>query len=151
MNRTVTPGRVTAAVDGDVVVFLIGMRVNRWRSVRHWLPVLTAMPRMLKELERDPESGMLGYRVLTSGPREYMVIQYWESREKLLAYAHDRGRAHRPAWAAFNRRAREGAGRVGIWHETYEVPAGASESVYSGMPGYGLGAVYGVRGLGAAR
>ncbi|GAA2935060.1 hypothetical protein GCM10020221_33520 [Streptomyces thioluteus] len=77
--------------------------------------------------------------MLSAGPREYMVVQYWESREKLLAYARGRGRLHRPAWTAFNRRARAGAGRVGVWHETYVVPAGSHESLYSGMPAYGLG------------
>ncbi|MER5786526.1 DUF4188 domain-containing protein [Streptomyces mobaraensis] len=144
MGKSPIAGRVTAAAEGDVVVFLIGMRINRWCSARHWIPVFGAMRRMLAELDRDPSAGLLGYRLLTAGPREYMVLQYWESREKLLAYAADGGRAHRPAWAAFNRRARQAAGRVGIWHETYVVPEGSYESVYSGMPRHGLGAAHGV-------
>jgi hypothetical protein len=28
---------------------------------------------------------------------------------------------------------------VGIWHETYGIRAGSFETVYSGMPPYGLG------------
>ncbi len=140
--------RVTAAAEGDVVVFLIGIRVNRWRSVRHWLPTLTAMPRMLKELAREEGSGLLGYSLYTGGPRLYTVVQYWGSREKLLAYASAPDRRHRPAWAAFNRRARSGAGSVGIWHETYIVPAGSYEAIYSGMPPTGLGAAHGVEPVG---
>ena len=31
-------------------------------------------------------------------------------------------------------------GDVGIWHETYLVPAGAYEAIYIGMPCQGLGA-----------
>ncbi|MET9296952.1 DUF4188 domain-containing protein [Streptomyces sp. NPDC003077] len=144
MSAKVFPERVTADADGDVVVFLIGMRINSYRAVRDWLPVFRAMPKMLRELERDPSSGMLGSRFVLSGPRDFGLVQYWESREKLLAYAEDRDKEHRPAWAAFNRRARNSRGKVGIWHETYVVPAGAHESVYVGMPPHGLGAAYGV-------
>ncbi|MEV5380009.1 DUF4188 domain-containing protein [Streptomyces nondiastaticus] len=144
MSAQPIPERVTAAAEGDVVVFLIGMRINSWRAVRHWLPAFRAMPRMLKELSRDENSGLLGYRVITGGPRDFGVVQYWESREKLLAYAADGNKEHRPAWAAFNRRARGSEGKVGIWHETYVVPAGSYESIYSGMPAQGLGKAYGV-------
>ncbi|MEV5511229.1 DUF4188 domain-containing protein [Streptomyces orinoci] len=144
MSARPIPERVTAAAEGEVVVFLIGMRVNRWRSVRHWLPAMTAMPRMLRELSRDPDSGLLGYRLLSGGPRVYTVVQYWRSREELLAYAADPAAQHRPAWADFNRRARHGADKVGIWHETYLVPAGSYESVYVGMPLSGLAAAHGV-------
>ncbi|MGK5733904.1 DUF4188 domain-containing protein [Streptomyces sp. URMC 124] len=143
MRARLEPGRVTAAAEGDVVVFMLGMRINKWRAVRHWLPVLTAMPRMLKELSQDPDSGLLGYRGLASSLGDRTIVQYWESREKLLAYAADQSKEHRPAWAAFNRRARGSEGSVGIWHETYVVPAGSYESIYAGMPQYGLGAAYG--------
>jgi Monooxygenase af470-like len=42
--RTVNRGRFTARVDGEFVVFLIGMRINRPWKVRQWLPVARAMP-----------------------------------------------------------------------------------------------------------
>jgi hypothetical protein len=35
--------RVTAEIEGDFVVFLIGMRINRLRRVRKWLPIFLAM------------------------------------------------------------------------------------------------------------
>ncbi|WP_217167841.1 DUF4188 domain-containing protein [Streptomyces sp. AC512_CC834] len=140
------PGqRVTAAAEGDVVVFLIGMRINRWRAVRHWLPAVAAMLRMLKELSKDGDSGLLGHRGLGGGgSRVQSIVQYWESSEKLLAYASDQGGQHRPAWAAFNRRVRGSNGAVGIWHETYVVPAGSYESIYVDMPPAGLGEAWGV-------
>ncbi|MFE0682725.1 DUF4188 domain-containing protein [Streptomyces sp. NPDC058961] len=148
MNDKPVPGRMTAAAEGDVVVFLIGMRINSFRALRSWLPVSAAMPRMLKELEREKEQGigLLGYRPVLGGPRLIGVIQYWESKEKLLAYASAADKEHRPAWAAFNRRARAGRGHVGIWHETYVVPAGSYESVYLNMPesAAGLGAATGL-------
>ncbi|WP_206503897.1 DUF4188 domain-containing protein [Streptomyces chrestomyceticus] len=144
MGDKVVPGRVVADADGEVVVFMVGMRINKLRAVRSWLPVLLAMPRLLKELAREPGAGMLGHQVLNGGPRVFTVVQYWESREKLYAYAADPDRGHRPAWAAFNRRARSGGAEVGIWHETYVVPAGAYSTTYSAMPPTGLGAAYGV-------
>lgn len=148
-------GRMTADAEGGVTVFMIGMRVNRFRALRSWLPVFRAMPRMLRELSRDKGSGMLGYQLLFGSPRLIYVVQYWDSHEKLLAYATDRDKGHRPAWAAFNRRLREGRDKVGFWHETYVVPAGAHESVYINMPEFGLAKATAVvpvgrRGEGAA-
>ncbi|MGI8864236.1 MAG: monooxygenase family protein [Solirubrobacteraceae bacterium] len=40
--------RWAATHDHELVVFLIGMRINRPWKVRQWWPVFTAMPRMLK-------------------------------------------------------------------------------------------------------
>jgi hypothetical protein len=37
-----------------------------------------------------------------------------------------------------------GDGAVGIWHETYVVPAGNTETIYGNMPLLGLGHVQGV-------
>jgi hypothetical protein len=47
--------RLTATLEGDFVVFLIGMRINNSLKVHKWLPVATAMPRMIKELYRHSE------------------------------------------------------------------------------------------------
>ena len=129
--------RSTHHHDGDLVVFLIGMRVGRWWAVRAWWPVFTAMPRMLRELSTDHDSGLLGYR-LTLGAGGPLVVQYWRSLDDLLRYAHDPDALHRPAWKAFNAGARRAGGVVGIWHETYVVRAGAHESVYVDMPVSGL-------------
>ncbi|MEU7410571.1 DUF4188 domain-containing protein [Streptomyces sp. NPDC042638] len=148
MGDTLNEGRTTAAREDGVVVFLIGMRVNSFAAVRSWWPVAKAMGPMLAELRRDRDSGLLGFKALRGGLREAYIVQYWESREKLLAYASAPDRHHRPAWAAFNRRLREGRGKVGFWHETYIVPAGAHESVYMNMPAYGLGAATGVLPVG---
>lgn len=138
----VIPGRHTAAYEGDLVVFLIGMRVNRWRALRHWPRVNRAMGPMLRELLSDPESGLLGFRVLV-GWREVTLVQYWRDSASLQALAGDPARSHRPAWLEFFRSA-FASGSVGIWHETYLVAAGAHESIYGNMPRTGLGAVAGV-------
>jgi len=132
----IIPGRVTGRIDGDFVVFLIGMRVNKVWKPHKWLPVLLAMPKMLKELEAAPaDVGFLGHNGLGGKP----IVQYWRSFDHLERYARDRNAKHWPAWVEFNRRMKETRGDVGIWHETYKVRAGEYEAVYSGMPPYGLG------------
>lgn len=130
--------RMTARMDGEFVVFLIGMRVNRWWKVASWWPVFTAMPRMIAELEQHPEDGFLGCHMYLGHPT--LMVQYWRSVEQLNAFATKTDRAHRPAWAAFNRRIGNN-GDVGIWHETYRVRPGDYESVYHNMPPFGLGRV----------
>ncbi|MBB6146098.1 hypothetical protein HNQ77_004068 [Silvibacterium bohemicum] len=129
-------GRFTVKIEGDFVVFLIGMRINRLLLVHKWLPVSRAMPRMLKELFQHKEMGLLHAHSFFSG-RTVMVVQYWRSFEHLHAYAHARDLAHLPAWAEFNRKV-GGNGSVGIFHETYLVKEGAYEAVYGNMPTFGL-------------
>jgi hypothetical protein len=131
----INEGRVLARMDGDFVVFLIGMRINKPWKVHKWLPMLKMMPRMLKELERaPPETGFLGH----TGLGLKIVVQYWRSFEHLEQYARNRDRLHWPAWVDFNRRMKNSRGDVGIWHETYRVRSGEYEAIYSGMPLYGL-------------
>jgi hypothetical protein len=129
--------RVCAEVEGEFVVFLIGMRINRLWKIWKWLPVVIAMPKMLRELAERPELGLLSARS-HFGLRNLMVVQYWRSAEHLQAYAHATNKAHLPAWQAFDRQIGT-SGDVGIWHETYVVPEGHAESVYVNMPRYGLG------------
>jgi hypothetical protein len=136
---TVVKDRQTADLDDreGLVVFLIGMRINRLWQFWRWLPVLGAMPRMLTELIRDPSRGLLGRpRTFVSG-RVVMVVQYWRSFEDLERYARDPKAQHLPAWRAFNRRVRDNSA-VGIFHETYRVAASEAESVYVNMPVFGL-------------
>ena len=134
MTRIVA-NRVTAEIDDQVVVFLIGMRINRLWKVHKWWPVAAAMPRMLRELAADPDSGLLGVESWFGNPT--IALQYWRSFEHLERYAKDSARLHRPAWAAFNR-AVAGNGDVGIWHETYRVRPGDYECIYNNMPPFGL-------------
>ena len=130
--------RMTAAVEGDVVLFLIGMRLNWPWAVHKWLPVARAMPRMLRELYQNPSLGFMSHEMWFS--RTLILVQYWRSLDQLMAYASAREAEHLPAWQAFNR-AVGTDGSVGIWHETYLAKAGAFESVYANMPPFGLGKV----------
>jgi hypothetical protein len=120
-------GRTTAAAEGEVVVLLIGMRINRFWAVHHWAPVF------------------LGHVLLTASPRTYYVVQYWESKEKLYAYASSPDMFHHRAWAIINRKEKAGKvrGHVGLWHESYVVPEGSYEAIYADMPAFGLAAAHG--------
>lgn len=132
------PGRFTAEIDGEFVVFLIGMRFNRLWKVHRWLPVFRAMPRMLRELSMHPDLGLLGYRIAFGG-RTITVVQYWRSYEQLEAFAKDRDATHLPAWRAYNAAIGK-SGDVGVYHETYRIEAGAFECLYANMPAFGLAA-----------
>jgi hypothetical protein len=135
---SVIPKRVTGRMSGEFVVFLIGMRVNRWWRLRTWLRVAMAMPRMVRELEQKPELGFLGAEQWPG--RTTIMVQYWRSIDELMAYAKSRTAAHLPAWRDFNRLVGT-SGDVGIWHETYRVRPGDYESVYVNMAPFGLGKV----------
>jgi hypothetical protein len=128
--------RMCAQVDGEAVVFLIGMRFNKLWKLHKWLPVIMAMPRMLRELEQNPDLGLLGYHQWFG--RTVVVLQYWRSVEQLNAYAKSRNNAHLPAWTVFNRAIGK-SGDVGVWHETYRIKEGNYETVYVNMPPFGLG------------
>ncbi|MFC6954758.1 DUF4188 domain-containing protein [Halorubellus litoreus] len=129
--------RMTAGLDEPFVVFCIGMRVNSFWKLHRWLPVAIAMPRMLRELDADDDSGLLGYET-TVNTRMVVMRQYWASFEHLRAYARDIEQEHLPAWAAYT----ESGGRtgdVGIFHETYRIDRDDYETVYNNMPAFGLG------------
>lgn len=132
------PGRYTARLDGEFVVFVIGMRINRLWKVHRWAPVAAAMGPMLRELFTHPEKGLLSVQYGWSG-RTITLIQHWRSFEQLERFARDRDDPHLPAWRAFNQRV-GASGDVGIFHETYRVAPGAYEALYSNMPVMGLAA-----------
>ncbi|MDY6963991.1 MAG: DUF4188 domain-containing protein [Pseudomonadota bacterium] len=135
----ITAERMAARIEGDFVVFIIGMRINKPWKPRAWWPVFIAMPRMLKELQSRPaeETGFLGHNGLSMKG----IVQYWRSFDHLEAYARSKDHLHWPAWVEFNRTMKNAREDVGIWHETYCVRAGEYEAIYSGMPPYGLGRV----------
>lgn len=123
-------------MEGEFVVFLIGMRVNKPWSIHKWWPVANAMPRMIRELHRRRDLGFLHAEMWFA--RTIIMVQYWRSMDQLMAYATNKEAEHLPAWRAFNK-AVGTDGSVGIWHETYAAGPGTHETVYVNMPLFGLG------------
>ncbi|UOQ42969.1 DUF4188 domain-containing protein [Halobacillus salinarum] len=138
MRKRIYTGRNIPNEDG-VVVFLIGMRVNKWRAVHKWLPVFKAMPPMIKELYTTKDLGFLSMETF-AGIRTTLMVQYWRSSEQLISYAHNE--KHLNAWKNFNDKMRNN-NAVGIYHETYLVPEGNCEGIYRNMPLFGLGQALG--------
>ena len=121
--------RVAPKKDGDVLVFMVGMRINKFWAIHKWLPVAIAMPRMLIELMKNRELGMIGTpRTFVSG-RLIQVQQYWSSYDALESYASSQSSSHLSAWKKFNQASR-GNNAVGIYHETYVVPEDSFEAIY---------------------
>ena len=87
-------------------------------------------------LHEHPELGLLGVQQFVGG-RTTLLVQYWRSFEDLDRFAANRDQTHLPAWRAFNRRVGT-SGDVGIFHETFVVPASGIESLYNNMPLFGL-------------
>jgi Domain of unknown function (DUF4188) len=134
----VVPGRFTAQTDEPFVVFMIGMRINKFLAFRKWIPTAMAMRPMLTTLFQHPEKGFLGAQFFFNlrGP---VTIQYWRSFDDLERFARDKSEPHLSAWKRFNKSIGSD-GSVGIWHETYLVDAGKYEAVYGNMPIVGLAA-----------
>ncbi|MGG3744699.1 DUF4188 domain-containing protein [Paenibacillus chibensis] len=131
----VVSGRYTAHTEDSFVVFIIGMRINRFWAVHRWLPVFMAMPGMIRELYMNPDLGFKEGHMHFS-LRRTCIVQYWDSFEQLEHYAR-KGQKHLKAWRDFNRKIGTD-GTVGIFHETFIIPNGNSESVYNNMPVFGL-------------
>lgn len=139
LTSDVLPGATSATPSEGTVVFLIGMRVNRWWRPDQWLPTFRSAFPMLKEVHREAdELGFLGMHVWFG--RTTLMLQYWESMEALLAYARSAEATHVPGWRDFNRRV--GADpSVGVWHEAYVTSPDRTHVVYRNMPPFGLGRV----------
>src|SRR3954454_5871541 len=128
--------RMTAEIEGDFVVFLIGARPNRRLHLLQAFLDLggrRGMKHMLDYLVAHPEKGLLAYEMGLP-----TIVQYWRSFEHLEAFARDSDDPHLAAWRNYWRRVGR-SDRTGIWHETYLVRAGEYEAVYGNMPPHGLG------------
>lgn len=133
-EKDIRAGRFTTENSDSIVVFIIGMRINKRWAVHQWMPVFMAMPGMIRELYTHQDE--LGFGTENYfGLRTTAMIQYWKSTDDLLAYA--KMEKHLAAWKNFHQRAQNNDA-VGIYHETYQIQAGSYESVYVNMPSYGL-------------
>ena len=130
------PGRWTAEIEGDFVVFIIGARINsKLQALRSVVDLggRKGMNHMLKYLMAHPEKGLLGYETMG-----FTTVQYWRSFDHLEAFAKDSDDPHIDVWRTYWRRVAKGT-RTGIWHETFLVRDGEYEAIYGNVPARGLG------------
>lgn len=135
-------GRFTARASEDFVVFIVGMRVNRWWMLHKWISVFLTMPRVLRRLKSEPALGMLhAESFFRFFPMTTCMITYWKDFSSLENFAKNSAEPHVAAWTRYMKKI--GAdGTVGIWHETYQIRKGQYESVYDNMPKFGLAAAF---------
>ena len=128
--------RMTAEIEGDFVVFLIGPTLNsKLHLLRSFMDLggRRGMRYMLDYLVEHPEKGLLAYEMGLP-----TIVQYWRSFEHLEAFAKDKDDPHLEVWRNYWRRVGR-SGRTGIWHETFLVRAGEYEAVYGNTRPRGLG------------
>lgn len=130
MNR----GRFTVLPEKEITVFLIGVHINKPLSVFKWLPVILAMPPMLKELSKDKTLGCMSFEMFFKY-KGVQIVQYWESNEQLLKYS--KMPEHLKAWKRFSKQLKNNDA-VGFYHETYNINANNYENIYLNMPKFGL-------------
>src|SRR5438874_169317 len=107
--------RMTAEIDGDFVVFLIGARFNnKLHMLRSVLDLggRRGMKHMLDYLVSQPEKGLLAYEMGIP-----TIVQYWRSFEHLEAFARDKEDPHLEVWRQYWRRVGKSE-RTGMWHES---------------------------------
>ena len=90
--------RMAAEIDGEYVIYINGMRLNKLRALPKYLRAGFAAAKMFKQLEADPDSGFLGYLPAYMGLRSGAAIQYWRSLEDIKWFAQDPDGPHVPAW-----------------------------------------------------
>lgn len=127
-------GNQTIDSNSDLVLLLIGARVNRFWLLPFSLPILSKMQNMLSELIADPNSGLLGVQSLGMAG----MVQYWKSMDHLLRYAASQQHEHRPTAKKYYQKIFKNQA-VGVWHECFFVRAGHYEAFYSNMPAFGMG------------
>lgn len=132
----IIPGRFTVETNEPFVVFMAGVRVNRFLAFRKWLPAVLAIPPMMRVLYKHRSLGFLGGQPFLYWPG-IGTIQYWRSFEDLENFARSNIDPHIKAWRRFNKMVGTD-GSVGIWHETYLIDPSQYEVVYNNMPFFGL-------------
>ncbi len=135
--KSIFKGRYTAKIEGDFVIFAVGMQINRGWKIHRWLPIFISIFRMIRDLKLKPQSGFLHaeYYLSVGGA---MTLQYWRTTQDLENFAHDKNHKHLLIWKKYNQDIVEN-GDVGIWHETYLISAHQFETIYINMPKKGLG------------
>ena len=105
----------------DLVVILLGMRVNRITGMK---TLAGFGPKISSSVSAKPE-GLLHHEVFLFSlfPAHLGIRQYWRDLDSLLAWT--RSDPHRQWWQAFLK----DSGGTGFWHETY-FRRGGIEAIY---------------------
>lgn len=140
-QKQVIAGRHHADVQGEVVVFPIGMKINRWWAIHRWFTPMINTIRLWRHVQFvRPDGYLSGYLFFYA--RGVGMMQYWRDFESLEEFARDSERPHLAAWRQLVSQT-SGDQTFGYWHETYVIDAANSETIYGSMTPFGLGAAVG--------
>jgi hypothetical protein len=120
---TVKVERRTVDLTGfpDLVVIVLGMRVNTWSGIK---TLAGFGPKIASSVVARPDGLLLHENFLFSlAPPHVGMRQYWRDFDSLERWA--RSEPHRTWWQQFLRN----SGGTGFWHETYFM-RGGMEAVY---------------------
>lgn len=137
MSR-IFPGRYTARSEQPLVLFAIGMRINRAFAIHRWLLPTINTIRLWRHMQWQRPDGYLGGYLYVYW-RGVGMTQYWRDFESLIAFSHDKTQPHVAAWQQLAKLTQKDQS-FGYWHETYTVAPGTSEAIYGSMPRFGLAA-----------
>ena len=129
-------GKYTSKPEDSFVIFIFGMRINKFLYLWLWIPFFIRLFRMVRRLRQYRESGMMNANLFFSG-QGLGVMQYWESFDKLEFFAKDNNDLHIPSNIKYKKSIGK-SGKIGIWHETYLVEHDKFETMYFNMPKWGL-------------
>lgn len=117
----VTRRTVDLSAYPDLIVILLGMRVNRLFGLK----TLLGFGRPIMRSAADAPDGLLHHHmfVWSLNPPHVGIRQYWRDFDSLERWA--RSPPHRDWWRRFLR----DSGGTGFWHETYFM-RGGMEAVY---------------------
>ena len=109
----------------DLVVVLLGMRVNRITGMK---TLIGFGPKIASSASPKPE-GLLRHETLFYSlfPMHFGIRQYWRDAKSLLSWT--RSDPHRQWWQDFLKN----SGGTGFWHETY-FRQGGIEAIYDDVP-----------------
>ena len=109
----------------DLVVVILGMRVNRLTGVK---TLLGFGPKISASVEARP-AGLLRHEnmVFSLFPMHLGMRQYWQDTDSLIKWT--RSDPHREWWLKFLK----DTGGTGFWHETY-FRRGGMEAIYDNVP-----------------
>lgn len=141
-------GRYTANSDEPVIVFTIGMRINRaWAVHKWWKPTVNTV-KLWWHIQRGnrPDGYLNGYLYFYAWG--VGMVQYWRDFDALEAFSHDREQPHLQAWRHLFAQSKDDT-TFGYWHETYQVSPGKHEAIYGNMPRFGMAAATGHEPIGS--
>lgn len=147
-QNDVIPGRHRADLNGEVIVFPIGMKINRWWAIHRWARPFVNTVRMWWHMQRRRPDGYLGGYLFVYA-RGVGMMQYWSDFDSLEALARDDQQPHLQAWRHLVAQTRDDL-TFGYWHETYVANAQTSETIYGSMRPFGLSEAVGATPIGAS-